>query len=111
MLGRFRERLFGEDHERIKLNMDIGFMDVVRVIWYPATRAADVHSERPSRGETWSDLETINGVYKIICDDIHQSVRGEAFTAKERTDPKVVFKFFEPRSGGFDEAKGTLWID
>ncbi len=43
--------------------------------------------------------------------DMHQSVWGYAFAAKEHADTKVVFKFFEPRSGGFDEAKGTLWID
>jgi len=108
---RIMKALRPETPEKIKLNMDIGLMDVVSVTWYPITRNVDVHSERPSRGETWSDLETINGVYKIICDDMHQSVWCYAFAAKEREDPKVVFKFFEPRNGGFDESKGTLWID
>ena len=108
MLGRLRERFWGEDSERIKLNADIEFEDVVSVTWYPATRIADVYTESHT---PHADLETVKGVYKIICDDMHQTVRGEAFTAKERTDPAVTFKFFEPREGGFDEAKGTLWID
>lgn len=108
MLGRLRERFAGEDPEKIKLNYDIEFEDVVSVTWYPATRVADVYSESHM---THADLETVKGVYKIICDDMHQSVWCYAFAAKEHADPKVVFKFFEPRSGGFDEAKGTLWID
>ncbi len=58
------KRFFGEDPEKIKLNYDIEFENVVSMTWYPVTRAVDVYSE--NRVEH-SDLETVNGVYKIIC--------------------------------------------